>query len=414
MNCQDTKELLNSYLDNELTTNEIKEIQEHLEKCPACSQELEQLSRFKTKFRQTLASSALTSRSNNTSWNRILARIQEGEPERANLGYFKERIFSLFSLNIVKLATVFAIVIAAAVTIMMSLPRGTVIAIPESSLTEPPAVTQEAVDDLIPTPGGYAYRGNVHQVGEPDVWPGVDTTEATIGDDDSIDIRYRDWITTGTGETRNNMIVITAPFTIDKLKLGVANMPGNADISVEEICRWSRPINVIAPVLAFSIGENVKPGLYIFDIGIAINGNDYEFIPCAIEVLPALLTEQEKTKVVEIALGDQNVSEWLQGNTDYIIEPVNWYAIVWDNEGKASTWWYLGYEKIENNEKPDFIDSDFLDSCVYYYPGVTIALGKEPIYQMQTAIDLEAGKVVMAWGPLPNPGQFKNLAGHPR
>jgi len=406
MNCQDINELLNSYLDNELTPDEIEVIREHLEKCLACCQELEQLSRFKTKFRQTLVSSTLTSRRNNTTWNSILARIQADEPERATPGYFKERIFSLFSLNMVKLASAFIIVIAVVATIIMSLPRGTVVAIPESPFTEPPAVTQEAADDLVPTPGGYAYRGNVHQVGEPDVWPEIDTTEVTIGNDDPIDIRYRDWITTRAGETRNNMIVITAPFTIDKLKLGVANMPGNASISVEEICRWSRPLNVIAPVLAFSIDGNVEPGLYTFDIGIAVNGKDYEFMPCAIEVLPALLTEQEKTDVAEIALGDQRVSEWLQGRTDYRIEPVNWYAIVWDNEGKASTWWYLDYEEIENNKKPDFIDSDFLGSCVYYYPGVTIALGKDPIYQMQTAVDLEAGKVVMAWGPYPSPGSF--------
>jgi len=291
MNCQDTNELLNSYLDNELATNEVEEIQEHLEKCPACCQELEQLSRFKIKFRQTLVSSTLTSERNKSTWNRILARIQDGETGRTNPSYFKERIFSVFSSNMVKLATAFIIVISVVATIIMSLPGETVVVIAESALTEPPDVTQEAADDLVPTPGGYVYRGNAHQVGEPDSWPEIDTTEITIGDDDSIDIRYRDWITTRAGETRNNMIVIIAPYTLDQLKLGVANMPGNANISVEELCRWSGPVNVIAPVLAFSIGENVKPGIYTFDIGIAVKGKDYEFIPCAIEVLPALLTE---------------------------------------------------------------------------------------------------------------------------
>lgn len=291
MNCREINELLNSYLDNELAPNEIEEIQEHLEKCPACCQELERLSRFKIKFRQTLVSSTLTSERNKSTWNRILARIQDGETGRTTPGYFKERIFSVFSSNTVKLATAFIIVMSVVATIIMSLPGETVVVIAESALTKPPAVTQEAADDLVPTPGGYAYRGNGHQAGEPDIWPEIDTTEITIGDDDSIDVHYRDWITTRAGETRNNMIVMIAPYTLDQLKLGVANMPGNANISVEELCRWSGPVNVIAPVLAFSIGENVKPGIYTFDIGIAVKGKDYEFIPCAIEVLPALLAE---------------------------------------------------------------------------------------------------------------------------
>ncbi|MBN1369712.1 MAG: hypothetical protein JW954_05705 [Dehalococcoidaceae bacterium] len=159
--------------------------------------------------------------------------------------------------------------------------------IPESTPTKPLMVTQ-AADDIVPTPGGYAYRGNIHQLGEEDIWPSIDTVEVAVGDNDSAKARYRNIITTKAGQTRNNILSITAQqFTIDELTLGVINMPKDANISVEEITRWHGPLGVVSPVLLVIIEEDVKPGTYTFDIGIAINGKDYKFIPCTIEVLPA-------------------------------------------------------------------------------------------------------------------------------
>ena len=42
---------------------------------------------------------------------------------------------------------------------------------------------------------------------------------------------------------------------------------------------------------------------------------------------PRPLTEDEKAKVVEIAVNSPEASAWLQGRTDYRTAPVNWYAI---------------------------------------------------------------------------------------
>lgn len=159
--------------------------------------------------------------------------------------------------------------------------------IPESTSTKPLMVNQEAADDIVPTPVGYAYRGNIHQLGEEDIWPSIDTVEVAVGDNDTVKVRYRNIITTKAGEAKNNILSITAQqFTIDELMLGVINMSKDANISVEEITRWHGPFDVVSSVIVVIIEEDVRPGTYTFNIGIALNGNDYEFIPCTIEVLP--------------------------------------------------------------------------------------------------------------------------------
>ena len=131
--------------------------------------------------------------------------------------------------------------------------------------------------------------------------------------------------------------------------------------------------------------------------------------PAGIEGLnqPEPLTEDEKAKVVKIALSSQRVSEWLQGRTDYKVGSVEWYAIIWNSKGEAGTWWSLEYERVANDGVPDFVNP-----YAFWYPGVTIAVGEGTIYQMQMAVDLEAGKVAMVMGPYPSlssPDRFKNI-----
>lgn len=131
--------------------------------------------------------------------------------------------------------------------------------------------------------------------------------------------------------------------------------------------------------------------------------------PAGIEGLkqPGPLTDAEKAEVVEIALRSQRVSEWLQGRTDYRTGPIDWYAIIWNSNGEAGTWWSLGYDRIANEGIPDFVSPYAL-----WYPGVTIAVGEGTIYQTQIAIDLDTGKTAMVTGPYPSlssPDRFKNI-----
>lgn len=121
---------------------------------------------------------------------------------------------------------------------------------------------------------------------------------------------------------------------------------------------------------------------------------------------PRPLTEDEKAEVVEIALSSQRASEWLQGRADYRVGSVSWYAIIWSN-GEAGTWWSLEYARVANDGIPDFVSP-----YASWYPGVTIAVGEGTITQMQIAVDLDAGKVVMVDGPYPSlssPDRFKNM-----
>jgi hypothetical protein len=121
------------------------------------------------------------------------------------------------------------------------------------------------------------------------------------------------------------------------------------------------------------------------------------------------LTGDEKAEVVEIALSNQRVSEWLQGRTDYRIGEVEWYAIGW-RDGRQ-----VGWEIIEPGSELSDVMSD-LSQSVSYYPGITIAVGEGTIYQMQIAVDLQTGLVVMVEGPYPSlssPDRFGHVTPSP-
>ncbi|MDD5701612.1 MAG: hypothetical protein PHU23_06120 [Dehalococcoidales bacterium] len=121
---------------------------------------------------------------------------------------------------------------------------------------------------------------------------------------------------------------------------------------------------------------------------------------------PRPLTEDEKARVIEIAVSSPEASTWLQGRTDYRTSSVNWYAIIWSPDGEAGQWWASEY-KIVDERIPNYISP-----YAYWYPGVTIAVGEGTIYQMQIAVDLEAGKPVMVDGPYPSlssPDRFRQL-----
>lgn len=114
---------------------------------------------------------------------------------------------------------------------------------------------------------------------------------------------------------------------------------------------------------------------------------------------PRSLADDEKAKVIEIALGSQKVSEWLQDKPDYRTGTVDWYAIIWNGSGEAGTWWSLGYDRVEKEGVPDFVNP-----FAWWYPGVTISVGGGTIYQMQIAVDLDTGTTAMVMGPYPSPG----------
>ena len=69
---------------------------------------------------------------------------------------------------------------------------------------------EEVADDVIPTPGGIAYRANVHQAGEENPWPSIESTTVQLNSGKSeMTVRYRKKIVTQAGEVRNNIFTVS-------------------------------------------------------------------------------------------------------------------------------------------------------------------------------------------------------------
>ncbi|MBN1370167.1 MAG: hypothetical protein JW954_08035 [Dehalococcoidaceae bacterium] len=144
-----------------------------------------------------------------------------------------------------------------------------------------------APDDIVATPGGPAYRANVHQQGEENPWPPVDTSEVTLENDSLVcKIRYRQSITTWVGSTRNNMIHLSIPgkMAIDEMNLVVDN--NNACISVIRSRDWDwSGLGSRSVLLVITVLPDAKPGKYSFGIEVDIDGSLLGVLPCRIEVI---------------------------------------------------------------------------------------------------------------------------------
>jgi hypothetical protein len=149
-----------------------------------------------------------------------------------------------------------------------------------------PATGEEAPDDIVFTPGGTAYRANVHQVGEENPWPPVEITMVVLVNGSSeISVWYRDYIETAAGEVRNNILEVwrsEQPLLDSSLNLYSIDVP--AGIELTDVGGSAFP-GVIATVLVIEVSPDVEPGQYAFEIGLEIDGDDYGTVPCTIEVL---------------------------------------------------------------------------------------------------------------------------------
>ena len=101
---------------------------------------------------------------------------------------------------------------------------------------------------------------------------------------------------------------------------------------------------------------------------------------------PRELTDDEKERVIEIALNTSRASEWLEGESEYRIQELNWYAI----QGRG-TWWGFEYDSVQTDPHRQLIPES-----VRWYPGVTIAAGG---MAMKIAVDLRSKRGVMMHGP---------------
>ena len=120
---------------------------------------------------------------------------------------------------------------------------------------------------------------------------------------------------------------------------------------------------------------------------------------------PHLMTAAEQAAVLALCLAYPTTANWLQGRNDYRITHYEWYAITWTYDGNRSAYFALSESEYAASGVPNYINPH-----AFWYPGLTIAIGESTIYQMQIAVDLESGKIVIADGPYPSlssPDRFK-------
>ena len=99
------------------------------------------------------------------------------------------------------------------------------------------------------------------------------------------------------------------------------------------------------------------------------------------------LTDDEKDKVIEIALNQTKAAKYLKEYSQYKTD-LSWIAIVWENSG-YSEWRGLRYEwETDENFK-------YVSESAVYYSRVVINFGEPPQWQVMAAINPDTGKVAL-------------------
>jgi hypothetical protein len=146
--------------------------------------------------------------------------------------------------------------------------------------------TGEAADDIVGTPGGIAYRGNIHELGKENPWPYIKSTSVTLSNwFNEINVRYRDHIETGAGETRNNIFGVSrrqGGLHGKILKLYAVHIPPGIELTQY---MSGGMLGTLGAVLIIKVAPEVAPGQYAFEIGLEISGWDYGTVPCTVEVI---------------------------------------------------------------------------------------------------------------------------------
>jgi hypothetical protein len=151
-----------------------------------------------------------------------------------------------------------------------------------------PVHSPAAPDDLVPTPGGIAYRANVHEQGVPDRWPDIETVEIKLASDpEAVFVRYRAEITTRAGEIRNNILTIrkeNGHFETDNIAdVELYTIGAPQDLIFSHLMVGGLP-GTMAHLLEIDVPPGLSQGRYDFFIDIEIKSKDYSTLPCSLIV----------------------------------------------------------------------------------------------------------------------------------
>ena len=108
------------------------------------------------------------------------------------------------------------------------------------------------------------------------------------------------------------------------------------------------------------------------------------------------LTDDETAKVIEIALSDSRVSEWLKNKSEYRVGEVDFFYV-----------WGGSYASVKGT------NPDSVPKRARIYPEVVISTGEEWIYQCQVFVNLQKERARMIDGPYPalhSPGRLSKLS----
>ena len=118
------------------------------------------------------------------------------------------------------------------------------------------------------------------------------------------------------------------------------------------------------------------------------------------------LTDAEKDRVVEIALGTPEASRQLEKESQYETS-LSWIAIVWNGSGhEYSEWRAFDYETVETGIPRGIVDvtpEGYPEKIVMVgvpesaelYSLVTINFGEPPRWQASVAVNPDTGKVAL-------------------
>jgi len=153
--------------------------------------------------------------------------------------------------------------------------------VPSVTVMVPGSSSTMYPDDLVVTPGGYAYRGNVQEQGQVNPWPEVATTQASVL---AGTVTYRADITTNAGQTRNNLVTVSsgtfqsgdhtlelyaaAPAGFALTRGDGAGLPGT-----------------MSSVLLIDVAAGTAPGDYSFGLAVVVDGVFGGVLPVAVHVV---------------------------------------------------------------------------------------------------------------------------------
>jgi hypothetical protein len=144
--------------------------------------------------------------------------------------------------------------------------------------------TREATyDDIMPTPGGPAYRANVIQAGEASPLQPVSVTSVVLGTDSSAPtLTYRNSINSKPGQIRFNILSVRYP-NVMAVTANFRLVSAPASMQVSNVMDWHGPFTQ-ATILMMSIPDSIKDGSYTMEIAVTVNGKDYQNVSSVINV----------------------------------------------------------------------------------------------------------------------------------